>query len=53
MVQEAEEEENDDQESEDVEKQIVTNLEKLMGLAVTASLLDVKIPTDRVVLRYI
>ncbi|CEG45540.1 uncharacterized protein PHALS_01829 [Plasmopara halstedii] len=52
MAQKAEVEENDDQEKDDVEKQIVTNLEKL-SLAITASLLEETNPTDGVVLRRI
>ncbi|CEG45345.1 uncharacterized protein PHALS_01649 [Plasmopara halstedii] len=53
MKQEVEEEENDDQKNEDVEKQIAANLEKLKSLAITASLLNVTNPRDRVVLRRI
>ncbi|CEG40698.1 uncharacterized protein PHALS_10882 [Plasmopara halstedii] len=50
LFQEAEGEENDDQENKDVEKQLVTNLEKLKSLAITASLLKVTNPTNTVVL---
>ncbi|KAL7680770.1 hypothetical protein Plhal304r1_c062g0148931 [Plasmopara halstedii] len=36
-----------------MEKQIVINLEKLKSLAISASLLDVMNPTDRMVPRHI